>query len=64
MKLTDWLAAKLEEKDLSARDLANISGLSHANISRVLSGKQPKQVAFKTFEVKDLKGLFLPNRLA
>ena len=37
---TSWLAQQLKDKDISMRELARMSNISDASISRVLSGKQ------------------------
>lgn len=40
MRFPNWLENQLKEKQLSLRELAHRSKLSHPTISRVLSGKQ------------------------
>lgn len=40
MGLSDYLREKRKEKDWSQRDLANASGISNAEISRIESGKR------------------------
>lgn len=38
MKFTDWLKSKLEQRDIKASELAYRSGISNAEISRILTG--------------------------